>query len=112
MWPYVAGRETRWRYNSAYDPAADGTRGAFDFYGHGDHRAWIWLRPYEPPAESPGGEYPSGSRRAPVLEHWGAGSMTQAFRRLHHALPHAYVEINREDASETWHSEPLRPSVW
>ena len=30
----------------------------FDFYGHADHRAWIWLRPYEPPAESPDREYP------------------------------------------------------
>ncbi|MDH5588519.1 MAG: molybdopterin-dependent oxidoreductase, partial [Gemmatimonadota bacterium] len=24
-----------------------------NFYGKPDHRAWIWLRPYEPPAESP-----------------------------------------------------------
>ena len=25
--------------------AAESARGAFDFYGHADHRAWIWLRP-------------------------------------------------------------------
>jgi len=100
MWPFVGGRETRWRYNSVYDPAADGTHGGFDFYGHADHRAWIWLRPYEPPAESPGGEYPFWLTTGAVLEHWGAGSMTQRIPTLHHALPHAYVEINREDASE------------
>ncbi len=27
MWPYVDGRETQWRYNTAHDPAADRTRG-------------------------------------------------------------------------------------
>ena len=58
MWPFVDGRETQWRYNTAHDPAADRGRGAFDFYGHPDRRAWIWLRPYEPPAESPDREYP------------------------------------------------------
>jgi nitrate reductase NapA len=35
-----------------------------------------------------------------VLEHWGAGSMTQRIPALHRALPHAYVEINREDARD------------
>jgi nitrate reductase NapA len=100
IWPYVSGRETRWRYNPAHDPAADGSRGAFDFYGHADHRAWIWLRPYEPPAESPDREYPFWLTTGAVLEHWGTGSMTQRIPTLHHALPHAYVEINREDAGE------------
>ncbi|NIP14918.1 MAG: hypothetical protein GWM88_09380, partial [Pseudomonadales bacterium] len=57
MWPYVAERETQWRFNARYDPAADSDLG-FDFYGHPDHRAWIWLRPYEPPAEEPDEEYP------------------------------------------------------
>ena len=50
MWPFVDGRETRWRYNTEHDPAADDAHGAFDFYGKPDHRAWIWLRPYEPAA--------------------------------------------------------------
>jgi nitrate reductase NapA len=100
MWPYVAGRETRWRYNAVHDPAADGSRGAFDFYGHADHRAWIWLRPYEPPAESPDRTYPFWLTTGAVLEHWGAGSMTQRIPSLHRALPHAYVEINREDARD------------
>ena len=100
MWPYVAGRETRWRYNPDHDPAADGSRGAFDFYGHADHRAWIWLRPYEPPAESPDSTYPFWLTTGTVLEHWGAGSMTQRIPALHRALPHAYVEINREDARD------------
>jgi nitrate reductase NapA len=100
MWPYVNGRETRWRYNPAHDPAADASRGAFDFYGHPDHRAWIWLRPYEPAAESPDREYPLWLTTGGVLEHWGAGSMTQRIPILHRALPHAYVEINRQDASD------------
>lgn len=100
QWPCVAGRETRWRYNSDYDPAAAGSRGSFDFYGHPDHRAWIWLRPYESPAESPDREYPYWLHTGMVLEHWGGGSMTQRIPALHRALPHAYVELNREDARD------------
>ncbi len=100
QWPYVAGRETRWRYNPAQDPAADAARGAFDFYGHPDHRAWIWLRPYEPPAESPDRAYPFWLTTGAVLEHWGAGSMTQRIEILHRALPHSYVELNHDDARD------------
>jgi nitrate reductase NapA len=100
MWPYVDGRETRWRYNPAHDPAADRARGDFDFYGHPDHRAWIWLRPYEPPAESPDREYPFWLGTGAVLEHWGTGSMTQRIPTLHRAIPHAYVEMSRADAAQ------------
>jgi nitrate reductase NapA len=100
MWPYVAGRETRWRYNPAHDPAANAAQGPFDFYGHPDHRAWIWLRPYEPAAESPEREFPYWLTTGPVLEQWGSGSMTQRIPTLHRALPHAYVELNADDARD------------
>ena len=100
MWPCADGRETRWRYNTAHDAAADRTQGEFDFYGHADHRAWIWLRPYEPPAESPDREYPFWLVTGAVLEHWGTGTMTQRIPTLHRSIPHAYVEISREDAGQ------------
>ncbi|HEU5041737.1 MAG TPA: molybdopterin-dependent oxidoreductase [Gemmatimonadales bacterium] len=100
MWPHVKGSETRWRYNTAYDPATNRTLGDFDFYGHPDHRAWVWLRPYEPPAESPDPEYPFWLGTGAVLEHWGGGSMTQRIPTLHRAIPHAYVELNRDDAKQ------------
>jgi nitrate reductase (cytochrome) len=99
QWPYVNGSETRWRYNTTHDPAADRTRGDFDFYGHPDGRAWIWLRPYEPAAESPDRAYPFWLSTGAVLEHWGMGSMTQRIPTLHRSVPHAYVEINRDDAA-------------
>jgi nitrate reductase NapA len=35
-----------------------------------------------------------------VLEQWGGGSLTQRIGVLHRALPHSYVEMNREDARE------------
>jgi nitrate reductase NapA len=98
MWPYVGSRETRWRFNPEYDPAASRDGRPLDFYGHPDHRAWIWLRPYQPPAESPDRDYPFWLITGPVLEHWGAGSMTQRIPTLHAALPHSYVEMHREDA--------------
>ena len=100
LWPYVNGRETQWRYNTAHDPAADRARGDFDFYGHPDHRAWVWLRPYDPPAESPDREYPFWLGTGAVLEQWGTGSMTQRIPTLHRAVPHAYVEMHREDANQ------------
>jgi nitrate reductase NapA len=100
QWPFTNGRETRWRYSTVHDPGADRSRGDFDFYGHADHRAWIWLRPYEAPAEAPDRAYPYWLSTGAVLEHWGAGSMTQRIPVLHRALPHAYVEINRGDARD------------
>ncbi|HSE67502.1 MAG TPA: molybdopterin dinucleotide binding domain-containing protein, partial [Gemmatimonadales bacterium] len=100
VWPYVDGHETRWRYNAGLDPAADPAYGAFDFYGHPDHRAWIWLRPYEAAPEGPDQQFPFWLLTGPVLEHWGTGSMTQRVAALHRALPHAYVEMNEDDARD------------
>lgn len=97
-WPAPAGQETAWRYNAAYDPAADRAHGAFDFYGHDDHRAWIWLRPYEPPPESPDRTYPFWFSTGRVVEHWGTGTLTRRIPTLHRAVPRGYVEVNRDDA--------------
>jgi nitrate reductase NapA len=98
QWPANDGNETRWRYNTAHDPAAARVHGGFDFYGHGDHRAWIWLRPHEPPVESPDRAYPFWFSSGSVVEHWGSGSMTRRIPSLHGAVPHSYVEMNRADA--------------
>jgi nitrate reductase (cytochrome) len=98
MWPFVDGRETRWRYNTATDPAADASRGAFDFYGNPDHRAHIWLRPYEPPPEVPDAEFPFWLNTGRVLEHWHTGSLTRRVPTLHRAVPSAYVEVHADDA--------------
>ncbi|MEE9122556.1 MAG: molybdopterin-dependent oxidoreductase [Syntrophobacteria bacterium] len=97
QWPYVNGMETKWRYNPKYDPAAKGD--GFDFYGKPDHKAWIWLRPYEPPAESPDSEYPFWLNTGRILEHWHTGSMTRRVPILHRAVPAAYVEVNPHDAA-------------
>jgi len=98
MWPYVDGAETKWRFNTARDPAADAQHGAFDFYGHPDHRAWIWLRPYEPPPEGPDEGFPLWLSTGRVLEHWHSGSLTRRIPTLHRAVPGSYVEIHRDDA--------------
>ena len=97
QWPFVDGKETRWRYNSKYDPAAK--KDGIHFYGKKDQRAWIWLRPYEPAAEAPDSEYPFWLNTGRVLEHWHTGSMTRRVPILHKAMPEAFVEINPEDAS-------------
>ncbi len=99
QWPFVDGRETRWRYNTQYDPAC--TSGDdFHFYGKKDNRAWIWARPYEPAAESPDSEYSFWLNTGRVLEHWHTGSMTRRVPVLHNAVPSSYVEINPEDAAQ------------
>jgi nitrate reductase (cytochrome) len=100
IWPYVDGQETRWRYNTSHDPAADQIHGAFDFYGTPDHRARIWLRPYEPPDEVPDAEFPFWFGVGRVLEQYGTGTLTRRIPTLHRAMPAAYVEVNREDALE------------
>lgn len=99
QWPFVDGKETRWRFNAKYDPAC--TSGEeFHFYGHQDNRAWIWARPYEPAAESPDQEYGFWLNTGRVIEHWHTGSMTRRVPVLHNAMPSSYVELNPDDAAE------------
>ena len=96
QWPYVDGKETKWRFNSKYDPACE--REGFDFYGKPDGKAWIWIRPYEAPAESPDQEYPFWLNTGRVLEHWHTGSMTRRISVLHQAVPKSYAELHPDDA--------------
>lgn len=98
QWPFVNGKETRWRFNSEHDPACTNGK-AFHFYGKKDNRAWIWARPYEPAAESPDKDYPFWLNTGRVIEHWHTGTMTRRVPVLHNAVPSSYVELNPEDAA-------------
>jgi nitrate reductase NapA len=101
IWPVVDGKETRYRYAAGHDPYVKKSKGVH-FYkakGYGE-KAACWLRPWHPPAESPDAEYPFWLCTGRVLEHWHTGSMTRRIKELHQAVPTAYVEINRADASE------------
>ena len=98
IWPFVDGKETKWRYNATYDPACENGK-QFDFYGKPNGRAVIWQRPYEPAAESPDNEYPFWLNTGRVIEHWHTGSMTRRIPVLHQAVPNAYVELHPDDAS-------------
>ena len=98
QWPFVAGKETRWRFNAAHDPACSNGK-AFHFYGQRDGRAWIWARPYEPAAESPDRDYPFWLNTGRVIEHWHTGSLTRRVPVLHNAVPASYAELNPEDAA-------------
>lgn len=108
MWPFVAGKETRWRYHAQYDPACKGD--SWDFYGKPDGKAWIWARPYEAPPEQPDQEYPFWLNTGRVLEHWHTGSMTRRIPVLHQAVPGAYVELHPADAEalNIRHGEKVR----
>ena len=100
-WPVVDGKETRYRYAAGHDPYVKKASGVH-FYkakGYGE-KAAVWLRPYQPPAESPDEEYPFWLCTGRVLEHWHTGSMTRRIKQLHQAVPEAYVELNRADADE------------
>lgn len=99
IWPFVNGSSTKWRYNVNRDPAASGN-GKFDFYGKSDHRADLWFRPYEPPAEAPDEEYPFWLTTGRVLEHWHTGSMTRRVPSLHQSVPQAFVELHPDDAEQ------------
>ncbi len=95
-WPFVDGQETRWRYHAKYDPAAKGK--GFDFYGKPDHKAWIFLRPFEEMPEPPDKDYPFILNTGRVIEHWHTGSMTRRIPVLHQAVPESYVELHPADA--------------
>ncbi|MGI9305936.1 MAG: nitrate reductase catalytic subunit NapA [Gammaproteobacteria bacterium] len=97
-WPAPGGKETAWRYNAKYDSYASG--GGVDFYGRADRRALIFAAPYEPPAESPDGEYPFWLTTGRVLEHWHSGSMTRRVPELYKAFPDALAYLNPDDAEQ------------
>lgn len=101
MWPYVDGKETRYRYAAGFDPYVKKKTGVHFYkakpYGE---KAAFWLRPYHPPAEEPDASYPFWLTTGRVLEHWHTGSMTRRTRQLHQAQPTAFVEMNRADASQ------------
>ncbi len=96
IWPFVNGKETKWRYHAKYDPAAKGD--SFDFYGFPDHKARVWFRPYEPAPEVPDKAYPFWLNTGRVVEHWHTGSMTRRIPVLDKAMPKAYVELHPDDA--------------
>jgi nitrate reductase NapA len=117
-WPVIDGKETRWRFNSDYDPLVKA--GAdFDFYGpalkaipqgsisgptSGDKislagKAKIFFRPYAAPAESPDADWDLWLCTGRVLEHWHSGSMTRRVPELNAAQPQAQVFMNPADAA-------------
>lgn len=98
-WPYVDGKETRWRYNGDYDPYVPEDED-IRFYGKPDGKAWLFALPYEPPAEAPDEEYNLWLTTGRVLEHWHSGSMTQRIPELYKSFPDALLFMNQDDADE------------
>ncbi len=97
-WPVVDGKETLIRYQEGRDPYVEKGRG-FQFYGNKkeNHKAVIWLRPYEPPPEVPDEVYPFWLSTGRVMEHWHTGTMTRRVRKLYKAYPHATANMHPED---------------
>ena len=96
-WPVVDGKETLWRYREGYDPYVEKGQG-IRFYGKKDGRANIIAAPYEPPAESPDGEFDLWLSTGRVLEHWHSGSMTRRVPELYRAFPDAVIFMHPDDA--------------
>lgn len=96
-WPVIDGKETLWRFREGYDPHVKAGED-INFYGNKDGRANIIFAPYEPPAESPDGEYDLWLCTGRVLEHWHSGSMTRRVPELHRAFPSAVVFMHPKDA--------------
>lgn len=72
----------------------------FQFYGpaHGDHKLWVWARPYKGAAEEPDAEYPMFLSTGRIIDHWHTTSMTGRVPELLRANPYSFVEINPQDA--------------
>ncbi len=96
-WPVIDGKETLWRYREGYDPHVKKGEGV-RFYGKPDGKANIIFAPYEPPAESPDGEYDLWLSTGRVLEHWHSASMTRRVPELYRAYPSAKLYMHPDDA--------------
>ncbi len=99
IWPVVNGKETKWRFREGNDPYVKAGQG-IRFYGNEklDGKAVIWLRPYEPAAETPDSSYPMWLCTGRVLEHWHSGTMTRRIPDLLKAYPYATANLHPEDA--------------
>lgn len=105
-WPVVkqpdgTWKETRYRFLEEHDPYVAKGKG-IQFYHSvaGDDKAFIWFRPYVPPPEMPDKDFPLWLDTGRVLEHWHTGTMTRRVPQLKRAMPSAYVEVSREDATD------------
>jgi len=67
------------------------------FYGRPDHRAVVWMRPFEPPAEVTDAEYPFYFTTTRVIEHWHTSTMTGNMKEMKRALE-ATADVNPADA--------------
>lgn len=98
-WPVVEGRETARRYVEGEDPYVKAGEGIAFYKNKADGaRAVIWLRPWEPAAESPDSEYPLWYCTGRMLEHWHTGTMTRRVPQLNRAVPGGFLEMHPEDA--------------
>jgi nitrate reductase (cytochrome) len=105
-WPVVqqkdgTWRETKYRFAEFDDPYVKKGAG-HEFYHStsGDGRAQIWASPYVDPPEIPDDEYPLWLCTGRVIEHWHSGTLTGRVPQLRRSMPQAYVEMNRQDATE------------
>lgn len=105
-WPVIkqdngSWKETPFRFSAFSDPYVNNGK-LIQFYHSTtkDDRAQIWFCPYEPAEEEPSEAFPFWLCTGRVLEHWHTGTMTRRVPQLRNAMPHAYVEMNPEDARE------------
>ncbi len=90
---------TRIRYARGEDPMVPaGHPDKYFFYGNPNGRATIWLRPHKPAAEEPDAEYPFVLTTGRVIDQWHTGTMTGKVPEIRKSFPHAFVEVNVEDA--------------
>ena len=70
------------------------------FYGRPSGKAFIFLRPYQPPFEPADADYPFVLTTGRVIDHWHTATMTGKVPELQRAYPSAFVEVNPEDAKK------------
>jgi nitrate reductase NapA len=90
---------TKIRYVRGEDPMVPADHpDKYFFYGNPDGKAIVWLRPHKPAAEEPDADYPFVMTTGRVIDQWHTGTMTGKVPEIRQSFPHAFVEINVEDA--------------
>lgn len=97
--PDVTRQGTPRLYTDATFPTAPEVSQAYGKFNESPGRARLWAVPWTPSVGLTNGDYPFWLNTGRVIEHYHTRTKTKRIPELNTLVPHAFVEINPQDAA-------------